>query len=617
MRFGWTVFCLFALAGMNATGATSVPAVPSRQTSPPVAAFVPPAIVLAGNTAQLGAEYFAVRANTPADVSIAQIAAAQSAGFVAFDPRQTYELNKSNALWLHFRVQQGRPIPADWSLVLSKPFIDKAEFYFQDVHGVWRMQAAGTEVAHRQWPVKGLTPQFYLGEALALAPAPGTATDGPQDYYIRVQKWIPLRFAVEVKRTEKVTEQTQNTFLAVGLLLGLLGFMFIFSCVLSVLYRNRAYAFYAAYVAAALMAAASFSGIASYAFWPAAVGWPAISTMVFVLLGLAAQLAFTRSIFIAPGTPRVWAALMTTAIAAMLLASAVFVAVDQPRLRLLMFALAIPLGFGCIAVIAVRALRHDRPVAALYLLSFAPMLAVVLLTQIEQLGLAALPWLPYNIPIYGLILELPLLLIALHLHAKNTHTQAVRSITLAHTDPLTGFVAPALYPGALSSLWAAAQHAGADLAVVYVKVIGGYTDAALTPAADKRRDVLKCVRMLRTVARDDDTIARVTDAVFAMLMPGVSRSERLTSKLSRLVALGVMVDSDDTRSHPIKFKIAASTLQSFSGESAALDEALRGVLAKADSRQARVISFVTKRPRQPIEIDSANANAQAPRLQSP
>ncbi len=565
-------------------------------------------MVLTDTAGKLGSNYFAVRANTPQEATIGQITAAGSAGFEAFDPRQTYELNKSNALWLYFRVQPGQRTLADWTVVLSKPFIDKAEFYFQDAQGVWRMQAAGTKVAHRLWPSRGLAPQFDLSDALALAPAPGTATGAPRDFYIRIEKWIPLRFEAEVQRTSTVGEQTQNTFLAVGLLLGLLGFMFIFSCVLSVLYRNRAYAFYAAYVAAALLAAASFSGVAAYVFWPAAVGWPAISTMVFVLLGLAAQLAFTRSIFIAPGTPRVWARLMSTAIVALLLATAVFIAVDHPRVRLLIFAIAIPLAFGIIAVVAIRALRHDRPVAALYLLSFAPMLAVIVLTQIEQLGIAALPWLPYNVPIYGLILELPLLLVALHLHAKKTHTQAVRSITLAHTDPLTGFVASSLYPAALSSLWSAAQQAGADLTVVYVRVVDGHADTALTPAADTRRDVLRCVRMLRTVARDDDTIARVTDDIFAMLMPGVSRSERLASKLSRLVALGVMVDSDDSRSHPIKFKIVASTLRSFSGESTALDEALRSFLVKADVRQARVISFLTKRPRQPVEIDSASSS---------
>lgn len=563
-------------------------------------------MVLAKNTGALGAGYFAVRADAPQDLTIEQIAAPGAVGFVPFNPALTYKLSKSNALWLHFRVQQGKAGPTDWTVVLSKPFIDRAEFYFQDAQGVWRMQTAGTTVAHQRWPARGLTPQFRLNESLESAAA-GAGQAAPQDFYIRIQKWIPLRFAVDVQRNDKVSEQTQSTFLVIGLLLGLLGFMVVLGCVLSVLYRNVAYAWYAAYAFCALMAAASFSGIGSYVFWPTTVVWPVISTMVFVLLGLTAQLAFTRAIFIAPRTPKVWSYLLLAAAVLMLLASAVFVAVDQPRLRLALFGLAVPAGFAIIAAVAIRALRHDRPVATLYLLSFAPMLAVVVLTQVEQLGIAALPWLPYNAPIYGLVLELPLLLVALHLHAKKTHTQAVRSITLAHTDPLTGFVASAQYRNALSGLWDAALDAGADLTVVYVKVVSGYADTSLAATSNARQDVLRCVRMLRTVARDDDTIARVDERVFAMLMPGVSRSERLASKLSRLVALGVMVDADDPRSRPIKFKIVASTRRTFLSDSASLDEALRSVLGKTDVTSSRVISYVSKRPREAVEVASGGS----------
>lgn len=599
MRFWITIFCLLLLVSVQ------IPVTAVVLGGQSAVGVVPPAMVLSNIADVYGAVFFTVRANTPQNATIDQIAAAGAAGFVAFNPRQTYELNKGNALWLRFRVQQSKSMATDWTLVLSKPFIDRAEFYFQDTQGIWRMQAAGTTVAHRQWPSQGLTPQFQLNQALDVAAVKTT----PQDFYIRVQKWIPLRFDVEVQSANSINQQAQDSFLAVGIMLGLLGFMFIFSCVLSVMYQNAAYAWYAAYVLLALMAAASFSGFASYVFWPSAVVWPAISTMVFVLLCLAAQLAFTRSIFIAPGTPKVWATLLGTATPAMLLISAVFVAVDEPRVRLLIFALAVPLGFTTIAVVAVRALLHDLPVAALYLLSFVPMLVVIALTQIEQLGIVALPWLPYNLPIYGLTLELPLLLVALHLHAKKTLTQAVRSITLAHTDPLTGFVESAQYPAVLASLWTAAQEAGADLAVVYVKATNGAVDvdSSVIPESDPRRDVLRCVRLLRTVVRDDDTIARVDDQVFAMLMPGVSRSERLASKLSRLVALGVMVDSDDSRSRPIKFKIVAATLRSFSGSSAALDVALRSVLEKGAgrSRSARIISYIVKQPRQAVEIDTA------------
>ena len=587
MRFSGFIFCMLSLTAAFAFASDGAPS------SPLVTGFEPPAVVLADSAGPLGAAYFAVRANTPLDLTVEQIDRSGSTGFVPFNPAQTYQLSKSNALWLHFRVLPGKQGPTDWTVVLSKPFIDRAEFYFKDAQGVWRMQAAGTQVAHQRWPAQGLTPQFRLGEALDLAAPPGVALDKPRDFYIRIQKWIPLRFAIDIQRSEKVGAQTHDTFLTIGFLLGLLGFMFILSCVLSVLYRHTAYAWYAAYVVTALMAAASFSGIASYVIWPSAETWPALSTMVFVMLGLAAQLAFTRAIFIPPGTHKFWPHLLSGAAVLVLLASAVFVAVDQSRLRLTLFGLSVPMAFAIIAVVAVRALRYDKPVAALYLLSFAPMLAVIGLTQVEQLGIAALPWLPYNVPIYGLVLELPLLLIALHLHVKANHASSVRKLTLAELDPLTGFLAPLHFPDKLAHLWSEARHKGQDIAIAYV--LRADIDANIrrhaTPVSDSELG-LRCVRMLRMVARPDDTIALIGANMFAVLMPGVSFGPGLSDKLARLVALGLMRDPDDRSGLPVKFRIAATSFGTFSGTSSQLDRALKQKLHELNVASQRSIGFI-------------------------
>ncbi len=608
MRLFYLIFCTLVMATPYAfalTGASSVPSGNSAVGGAP--GFAPPVMVLAAGESGLGAVHFAVLTDASLDLTVQQIAAAPSVGFVPFDEAKTYALAQGTALWLHFRVQNDKLGSGDWSVVLSKPFIDRAEFFFQDAQGVWRMQAAGSAVAHQLWPSRGLTPQFRLPEttdAVALTP-------GHRDYYLRVQKWIPLRFAVHVQRTDQIGEATHRTFLTVGLMLGLLGFMVVFSCVLSVVYRNTAYAWYAAYAAAALMAGASFSGMGAYVFWPAAVTWPVISTMVFVLLGMAAQMGFTRAMFIAPNTPKFWSYLSTTTLVLLLAACAVFLAVDKAAVRVAVFGFGVVGGFAVIGVLVARALRHERKerherqVASLYLLSFAPMLVVVVLTQIEQLGIAALPWLPYNAPIYGLFFELPLLLVALHLHAKKRHTQAVQSSTLAQTDPLTGFVAPALYTATLQRMWDAAQAKGVDLTVVYVKLVDSAPGARAVYSQSAGRATLRTVRTMRTVAREDDTIARVDDEVFAILMPGVSRSERLASKLARLVALGVMVDADDPLSTPVKFKIVAGSLRSFSGSSVALDAAMKSVLARDEGADYRVIRFIGKRADQPLAIDTS------------
>ena len=597
MRWLYWVMYLLAMASLGVFANSSRMATATSSAS---TGFEPPVMVLARNVARLGAVHFSVRANAPLDLTVEQVAAAPAAGFVPFDEATTYPLAAGNVLWLHFRVQNDMPGPVDWSVVLSKPFIDRAEFYFQDAGGAWRMQAAGSRVAHQQWPQRGLTPQFRLPDATQ-----GSASrSGHRDYFLRIQKWIPLRFAAHVQRTDRTGEETQRSFFTVGLMLGLLSFMVVFSCVLSMVYRNTAYAWYAGYVASALIAGASFSGIGAYVFWPAAATWPVISTMVFVLLGMAAQLGFTRAMFIAANEPKIWSYVSTTALVLLLAACAVFLAVDKAGVRIAIFGVGVVGGFAVIGVLVARALRHERQVAVLYLLSFAPMLVVVMLTQIEQLGIAALPWLPYNAPIYGLFFELPLLLVALHLHAKKGHTQAVQSSTLARTDPLTGFVPPALYAATLTNMWDTARSKGVDLAVVYVKVMDAPPDLQAVHSQGGDKGILRTVRTLRTVARDDDTIARVGSQLFAILMPGVSRSERLASKLARLVALGVMVDSDDPLSSPVKFKIIAGSVRSFAGGSQALDAAMKGILARDEGPDYRIIRFIGKKTDQPISVES-------------
>ena len=600
MRLLTLVVCLAVLTPLWALSVSSVtPAVPSTAGS----SFQPPAMDLLAGTARMGAVHFSVRAYAPLDLTVQQIAASLSNDFKPFDEGTTYKLSSDTALWLHFRVLNNAPKPENWSLVLSKPFIDRAEFYSQDAQGVWRMQLAGSRVPHQQWPIRALTPQFQLPD---LSQTSGSASDaGYRDYFLRVQKWIPLRFAAYVQRTDRVGEETQRAFLAIGLMLGLFSFMVVFSSVLFLVYRNTAYVWYAAYAGAALMASASFSGMGAYVFWPVATNWTVISTIVFVLLGMTAQLGFTRAMFVAPNSSRLWRTVSTAALGLLLVAVALFLAVDTAQVRIALFNSGLVGGFAIIGVLVVRALRHERQVAGLYLLSFVPMLLVMMLTQIEQLGMAALPWLPYFAPLFGLLFELPVLLLALHLHAKKGHALTVQSKTLAQTDPLTGFIASALYFQTLTSMWESARGNGVDLTVVYVKVMGLPAGSVAKAEQGTDRATLRTVRTLRTVARENDSIARVDHQIFVILMPGISLSERLVGKLSRLVALGLMVDPDDPSSSPVKFKIIAASLRSFSSNSRALDAAVKLALAPEGDAPFRVIQFIGKRAGQPVLVKSS------------
>ncbi len=101
------------------------------------------------------------------------------------------------------------------------------------------------------------------------------------------------------------------------------------------------------------------------------------------------------------------------------------------------------------------------------------------------------------------------------------------------------------------------------------------------------------MRIIRTVTREADTVARVHANLFAVLMPGVSPGENLAGKLSRLIALGVMTDRDDPLSEPVNLRIAASSRSRFSGTARQLDVLLRQKLPVEGDLDARSIMYVS------------------------
>jgi two-component system, sensor histidine kinase LadS len=537
-----------------------------------------------------------VRENLPLERTLQQVAAESTQLFVPFDANTTYALEAQRPLWLHFRLlAQDPPSPSGWTLEFPKPYIDRIEFYHRDGRGGWAMQAAGDTIANTQWPQQGLNPRFELPPLAA----------GEHDFYVRVVHALPLHFSAHLQPTNAATVAHQNTFLVVGLLLGLMALMFALSCVLAVAYRDGIYAWYALYVALAFLGAASFMGIANYAFWPQSAWWPDIAIKVFVMAAMGAQLQFCRAMFITPASTPWMNRLVSAVIALNVLAVGLYIAIDTVALRLLLVALACaPCGLLMVALVA-RALHQGSKIAKLWLLAYMPLLVIIPMGLLEHLGRVALPWLPYFMPMYALVFEVPILLVALHWHAKTRHAKEVRASTLAATDPLTGFLAADAFRPVFAKLWQQAQTSQRDIAVAYVEVTQLDADKKPVSSPDAKAGTLRSVRLLRTVAREQDTVARLDDGLFALLMPSLSEGERLTALLARLVALSRMGE-DGRQELSVRLRIVASSRRSFEGTTNQLDRAMRQLLKGAAAGWKRPIRFVEKRQSQVMDSQAMN-----------
>jgi GGDEF domain-containing protein len=524
-----------------------------------------------------------------ASKTAAQIAASPPQNFTPFDPNRTYTSGLGQSIWLKLHVTSGQALPAAWLVDISKPYVDTVTAHTLAPSGAWTRQVAGDWIAHRQWPNPSLTPQFNV-------PA---WDSGQGDIYLEIQNSVPLNFKVSLVSETAAKSLAQNTFLVAGLFLGPMVFLSLACFFMAVVYRMAAYAWYAAYVAASVLFGAAYIGLGGYALWPLATRWSEVSIVITIMVQMMFQLQFARTMFVMATDSR-W---LRYGIASLLLVDALGILLywvaDSGTPRLIVYTTYYLLSIAAVLALVLRAVRRGGAVAWLWVLANTPLIIASGLATIEGLGYAAVPWLPYNAVLFALAFEMVILWVALHLSARDIHSRTVQKNTLAGTDPLTGFVTTQVFPATLEQLWDAARAPGHDISVAYILVThhAPHTTAPITVRGlSAQRSAARAVRLLRTVVREQDTVAHVDKDIFAILMPDLSLGDNVTDRLARLIALAAMTDRNAPQQDaPLRFRIAASSARSFDGPSHKLHVALRTRLNQTDWGQ-RTIRYVRKKP---------------------
>ncbi len=365
--------------------------------------------------------------------------------------------------------------------------------------------------------------------------------------------------------------------------------MFFASGILVVTYRKMVYLWYAVFVAINTLAVAGHLGFANYALWPHATWWPEHSVVVLACSGLVVQLQFCRAMFLAPSTNARLHRWVSGVQGLCVLAILVSLVTPQPFYR------SIQYGFvtlACTAItfyIVLRAVRQRSQTGWFWLLAYTPLWVFIVLAGIDSLGFAPINELPLDAPLYALMFEMPVLLVALHLHARSLHSHDVRLNMLAAAGGATGFVPPLEFARTAQDLWDQAKTQGKDLAVACVQVVHDDKLAPLEAAERADQERARVVRMLRTVVRPHDTVAQINDTQFACFLPGLNGGDDFNARLSRLVALGLMAEH---AVQPLRFRIVASTRASAGSTWPALLAAFQHKLKDHASWGSRTIVFM-------------------------
>jgi two-component system, sensor histidine kinase LadS len=485
----------------------------------------------------------------PAQEAIEAVQALPAASWQGFNPRTSYPIKDGLALWVQLKLSVQTP-PNGWTIKLPKPYLDRVELYLLSHDSAWTVQAAGDWVAHSAWPVRGLHPQFLLP----------TLPVGEHAVFLKITNTVPFNTTVELRSAQgSLSDNLEHLVRTAGITILVLCMALISACMAWV-YRDTAYAWYSAYALSAALTASAYTGLANYLLWPNAPFWAERSIHVSLLGSIFLQIIFCYITFEPQKLWHRFTALLW--FSGFLTFAGMAVLLTEKSVWIYAAGLMVPMVVNWIIVLSMVAvrLRLGELPAKLWTLAYLPLAVLIAVTTLEGFGLLPESISGYYWPLYALAFEVPILLLALMMRAKETDARAVTQRTRQQLDPLTGFVLPRAYKGLAAPMWEKSAALDQDLAVVYVQIT--QPDLPFLSGRSQAPGSQRIVRVLRTVFRQEDSYAQIRDDVYAVLMPGKTMGEPLQTRLARLVAQLHMLSQELKTDFPLRTRVAACTSRS-------------------------------------------------------
>jgi diguanylate cyclase (GGDEF)-like protein len=376
-------------------------------------------------------------------------------------------------------------------------------------------------------------------------------------YVLRIEASNSFSTPIQFVSESGLSGEQQRISLVHGMYFGLLGMVAIFALISAVVMRDAAYAWFSLYALAINASVATGVGVAGLHLWPNAPVWadaaeyvmPAVSfAPLLVFIALTASLrARSAAVF--------W---LFCALAAMALGAAVacYWLPSPQRLHLL---LGVVIGLTLVGLAGLGwAWYHGDRFARWLLAAFVPMLIALPFPVARWLALAPLGfWTQHAIQL-ALAVTLPAVFLLLILRSQERRDYRRRITQLDHVDPLTGLVNDDVFAHRLRGMIERSQRFNCQSAVVLVD----FTNLHKLREEFGRKAVLEVLLRLAgrltSLVRDVDTVARMGEARYGILIEGPIPPDRGASVGSKVLARLIMPFSRMPMGLAVRPKIAVA-----------------------------------------------------------
>jgi two-component system, sensor histidine kinase LadS len=194
-----------------------------------------------------------------------------------------------------------------------------------------------------------------------------------------------------------------------------------------------------------------------------------------------------------------------------------------------------------------------------------------------------------------------LLLAALFIRSRDRHSAQVREQALSTQDALTGLLAPHLFTDRIRQVVARHRRDGISAAVMYVELVNHQRVREYFGPSIADQSVLRSVIKLRRLVRDADTISRVGENRFGVLLEGAASRASVTERATRLIAAGLMPLPGLKPDVTLQFHVVAVMLNEAPLEAEEVEATLCRQLARMSPRTRRPIRFIDAEPAAPSD----------------
>ena len=455
------------------------------------------------------------------------------------------------ALWMRFELPELDPAQRWYLMLDGGAFTDRAHFHQAGPTPGWKEQVAGDHLPVAKWTIPDRSPVF----AIDTSQLPGTV-------WLRLtNEPSPLSPRVYLIAEDELQSKRVWTYLMIG---GYLGFgllvMFI-GWVHARLYADRSFVAYVIYVACMLGFQVAFTGMGGFFFWPNSAWWNNAAAPIFMLWLTASGIWFVREVCAVSRYHR-------KVDRAVLAWSAFGFLFPIPYLLLNTPAMFTILNiYGLLSVLLSFSLciwtwRLGEKYAGWMALGFLPVHLGYPFPALRAAGVLPDSWATQYAVLIGSAIEIPLLLYILHRRAKEYNENRARMRALDSADPLTGLtIAPVLYLRMRDAVRRARRY-GHHCGVFLVELSNHAEIVNKEGRETGDRALVVAASRLSRVVREVDTVCRISNTRFAVLVEGPLRQATLKVIAQHIVAKGLEQGPTLPADLPLRFRMVSVLLPS-------------------------------------------------------